>query len=68
MKTNREQEVEINQLHAASKALASELLECLEYFEDRMDADCDDRGFVPDTEMQFASRIKEVLQRAGVEC
>jgi hypothetical protein len=51
----------------AHDALVEALQEALEYFEDRQDADCDQDGFIPNTEMRFASMISEALAKAGVK-
>lgn len=40
------------------------LIDCLEYFEAREDADCDSDGFIPNEEMALASRIKQALGEA----
>jgi hypothetical protein len=33
------------------------LAECLDYFENREDADCDERGYIANEEMRMAMRI-----------
>lgn len=51
--------------HAATKqveAMREVLRECLEYFDDHADADCDHVGYIPNEEMKLAMRIKEVLK------
>lgn len=47
--------------------MASALLECLEYFENREDVLDGDYGVPrPNEEMQIASEIRDVLEKAGV--
>lgn len=41
--------------------LESALGEVREYFEERADADCDQDGFIPNTEMTMLCEIDEVL-------
>lgn len=45
--------------------LVGALLETLEYFEDRQDADCDQDGFIPNKEMRMASMIRTALAEIG---
>ncbi len=55
------------QLANAGAAMASALLECLEYFENREDVLDGDYGVPrPNEEMQIASEIRDVLEKAGV--
>jgi hypothetical protein len=57
----------VSRLHNAASDMASTLLECLEYFDDRMDTvDGDDGQPLPNDEMWLAVEIKQVLRRAGV--
>ena len=36
--------------------------DCLEYFEQRQDADCVQDGYTPNEEMQMVAKIEEVLK------
>ena len=53
---------EIDRLEALLGKLEGALAECLDYFEDRQDADCDQDGFIPNEEMKMAQMVKEALK------
>ena len=47
--------------------LIEALEECAEYFDDRADADCDDRGFIPNTEMTMGLLVQAAIAKARGE-
>ncbi len=57
-----EARAEIEHQDELIRKLAGALGECLDYFEDRQDADCDQDGFIPNEEMKMAQMIGDVLK------
>jgi hypothetical protein len=53
----------IEGLEKENDRLLGALDECLEWFEDRQDADCDQDGYIPNAEMKMAAMIREILER-----
>lgn len=51
-------------LVADSEAVYDCLNECLEYFEDRMDADYDNGQFIPNEEMKMFMLVDETIKKA----
>lgn len=54
---------------AKAEAYIKRLTEALDiatdYFDQRMDADCDQDGFIPNEEMKIMSAIEEALAKGG---
>jgi len=48
--------------------LIEALEECYDYFDGRADADCDELGYIPNTEMRMSLLVQAALKKAGVEC
>jgi len=57
-----EARAEIRTLQDENDKLINALQECLDWFEDRQDADCDETGFIPNEEMKMAAMLKEILK------
>lgn len=55
------QSEELKAAYSRITKLESTLGEVREYFEERADADCDQDGFIPNTEMTMLCEIDEVL-------
>lgn len=53
-------------LHAALSEAIEALEECADYFDNRADADCDQYGFIPNTEMRLLSTVRDAISKAGV--
>jgi len=48
------------------ETLHSVLLECLDYFDHRADADCDQDGYIPNEEMRMQKNITDALFECGL--
>jgi regulator of sigma D len=56
---------EIRAAYQQIAKLEAALNECVEYFDDRADADCDQDGYIPNDAMKMLCNINEALHGPG---
>lgn len=52
-------------LYSKIRLMNAALEQCEEYFDNRADADCDQDGFIPNTEMKLLCEVREALGKGG---